>query len=120
MAKLEYAYPITAVHGVLDRKSRFGAAKRTARNQNGESKPFSVRYGQRISALSEDELAARARFGAVATAVKLRKLDPNKTRTDAAAFKAQSTYKTMQAYLWHVCGAEYDAALEEEDENANA
>ncbi|MBQ0154144.1 MAG: hypothetical protein KBS70_05105, partial [Bacteroidales bacterium] len=110
MAKLEYAYPITAVHGVMDRKSRFGAAKRSMRNQEGESKPYSVRYGVRLSQPSEDELAAQARFGAVATAVKLRKLDPNKTRTDAAAFKAQSTYKTMQAYLWHVCGDEYDAA----------
>ncbi|MBQ0153671.1 MAG: hypothetical protein KBS70_02670, partial [Bacteroidales bacterium] len=48
-----------------------------------------------------DELAARARFKAVAAAIKVRKLDPNKTRTDAAAFKEQSTYKTMYAYLWH-------------------
>ncbi|MBQ0154160.1 MAG: hypothetical protein KBS70_05185 [Bacteroidales bacterium] len=113
MAKLEYAYPITAVHGVLDRKSKFGAAKRIARNQEGESKPFSVRYGQRISQPSADELAARARFKAVAAAIKVRKLDPNKTRTDAAAFKEQSTYKTMYAYLWHVCGDEYDEALAE-------
>ena len=33
MAKLEYSYPIVAVHGVLDRPSKFGAAKRIARNQ---------------------------------------------------------------------------------------
>ena len=110
MAKLEYAYPITAVHGVLDRKSRFGAAKRSMRNQEGESKPYSVRYGVRLSQLTDAERAARVQFAAVAAAVKLRKLDPIKTRTDAAAFKAQSTYKTMQAYLWHVCGDEYDAA----------
>ena len=115
MAKLEYAYPITAVHGVLDRPSKFGAAKRIARNQDGESKPFSVRYGRRISKPSDAELAARARFSAVQAAVQERKLDPVAKRTDGEAFRNQSTYKTITAYLWHVCGAEYDAALEEEN-----
>ena len=116
MAKLEYSYPITAVHGMLDRKTKFGAAKRVARNQQGESKPFSVRYGQRTSQPSTDELAARARFSAVRTAVKARKLDSLKARTDAASFKEQSTYKTMNAYLWYLCGQEYDAELAEGEE----
>ena len=112
MAKLEYSYPITAVHGMLDRKTKFGAAKRVARNQQGESKPFSVRYGTRISQPSTDELAARARFSAVRAAVKARKLDSLKARTDAASFKEQSTYKTMNKYLWAICTAEYNASLE--------
>ena len=115
MAKLEYAYPIAAVHGLLDKTSRFGAAKRIARNQDGESKPFSVRYGKRVSKPSDDELAARARFTAVQAAVQERKLDPVAKRTDGEAFRSQSSYKTITAYLWHVCGAEYDAALEEEN-----
>ena len=115
MAKLEYAYPIAAVHGLLDKTSRFGAAKRIARNQDGESKPFSVRYGKRVSKPSDDELAARARFTAVQAAVQERKLYPVAKRTDGEAFRNQSTYKTITAYLWHVCGAEYDAALEEEN-----
>ena len=113
MAKLEYAYPITAVHGVLDRKSKFGAAKRIARNQEGESKPFSVRYGVRLSQLTDAERAARVQFAAVAAAVKARKMDPVKSRTDAEAFKSQSTYHTMQAYLWHVCAEEYKESLED-------
>ena len=59
-----------------------------------------------------DELAARARFTAVSRAVRLRAKDLMQINADQAAFLAQrdtaNGKKTMKAYLWSVCGAEYD------------
>ncbi|MDY6379280.1 MAG: hypothetical protein SPK90_00585, partial [Bacteroidales bacterium] len=61
-----------------------------------------------------NELDARARFTAVAAAVKARKSDLNKITTDQQNFAAQKDQangkKTMKAYLWKVCGDEYDTA----------
>ena len=45
--------------------------------------------------------------------VQARKEDPTKITADQAAFLAQkdlaSGRKTMNAYLWYVCGQEYDS-----------
>jgi len=50
----------------------------------------------------------------VAQAVKLRAKDLNKMTQDQEAFAAQRDTaggkRTMRAYLWKVCGQEYDAA----------
>ena len=62
---------------------------------------------------SSNELDARARFAAVANMVKLRAKDLNSISDDQAAFLAQrdnaNGKKTMRAYLWYVCGQQYDA-----------
>ena len=62
---------------------------------------------------SSDELNARERFKIVAQMVKARKEDLTKISTDLANFLAQKDLaggkKTMKAYLWKVCGEEYDA-----------
>ena len=59
------------------------------------------------------ELLARGRFAAVAAAVKVRSKDLMQISDDQAAFLAQKDQpggkKTMKAYLWKVCGDEYDA-----------
>ena len=59
------------------------------------------------------ELAARSRFTEVGNAVRLRSKDLMQISTDQAAFLAQRDTaggkKTMKAYLWKVCGDEYDA-----------
>ena len=61
---------------------------------------------------SSRELDIRARFAAVANMVKLRAKDLNSISDDQAAFLAQrdnaNGKKTMRAYLWYVCGQEYD------------
>ena len=61
-----------------------------------------------------NQIAAKVRFSAVATAVKTRKNDLLKVNQDQAAFLEQKDTatgkKTMKAYLWKVCGDEYDAA----------
>ena len=67
---------------------------------------------KRSTALTSNELDARARFSAVAAAVKARKSDLSQITQDQIDFKAQKYTaggkKTMKAYLWKVCGAEYD------------
>ncbi len=66
--------------------------------------------------LSQTELAinARNRFTAVSQAIKLRKRDLTKLTEDQQAFLAQRDLpngkKTMLAYYWMICGAEYDQA----------
>lgn len=116
MARLKWVYPIEEIHGAL-KKGVMGAAMRSTANNKGERFNFSVFYGKRDltnKPLSADETAAREKFAAVRAAVIARKNNPGKRVTDQNAFKAQSTYKTMNAYLWSVCGAEYDAAHTEE------
>ena len=58
------------------------------------------------------ELAARSRFTEVGAAVRLRAKDLMQISSDQAAFLAQRDTaggkKTMKAYLWYVCGQEYD------------
>ena len=59
------------------------------------------------------ELAARSRFTEVGNAVRLRSKDLMSISSDQAAFLAQRDTaggkKTMRAYLWYICGQEYDA-----------
>ena len=68
---------------------------------------------ERSTPLTSNELDARARFAAVAAAVKARKSDLNKITTDQQNFAAQKDTaggkKTMKAYLWKICGEAYDA-----------
>ena len=67
---------------------------------------------ERTGTPSAKELAARARFSAVRQMVADRKEDLQHIASDNAAFLAQKDLaqgkKTMRAYLWAVCGAQYD------------
>ena len=67
----------------------------------------------RSTPLSSKELDVRARFIAVAAAVKARKEDLSQITTDQINFAAQKDQpdgkKTMKAYLWKVCGEKYDS-----------
>ena len=66
----------------------------------------------RTAPLSTKELQARNRFRAVAALVKARKEDLMAITQDQVDFLAQrdaaNGKKTMKAYLWKVCGQEYD------------
>ena len=68
---------------------------------------------KRTSAPSARELEIRGKFEAVAKAVALRRKDLMNISTDQANFLAQKDQpggkKTLKAYLWKVCGDEYDA-----------
>ncbi len=67
---------------------------------------------KRNSPLSQREIQIRNRFTAVAQAIKARKADLSKLTTDQANFRAQKNdpdgAKTMKAYYWKICGAEWD------------
>ncbi len=113
MGKVLWKYPIEEIHGKL--RTDFGAAQRKSKNGNGERDPFTVIYGKRDMTnhpLSSYEVEARARFAAIRALVEEHRCNITKRVADYAGFKAQSTYKTMNKYLWAICTAEYNASLE--------
>ena len=126
MGKVTYSPGIEYVNGALAKaKKKDGhrcgdyliGTHRSAATQNPDCTRLYIRKGtsyERTSPLTSNELDARARFTAVAAAVKARKSDLNKITTDQQNFAAQKETaggkKTMKAYLWIVCGDEYDTA----------
>jgi hypothetical protein len=126
MAKVTYSPGIEFVQGSLAKpKKQDGhnhgdyliGTHRTAPTTNPNCTRLYIRTAdtyKRTGTPSADELAARARFSAVSKAVKERKEDLQYIASDNAAFLAQKDLangkKTMRAYLWAVCGAQYDQA----------
>ena len=124
MAKVTYSAGIDSVSGALSKPSKSGqhscskmllATHRVAATQSNACNRFYLRNKvERSTPLSSNELDARARFAAVAAAVKARKSDLNQITTDQQNFAAQKDTaggkKTMRAYLWKVCGDAYDQA----------
>ncbi|MDY6379952.1 MAG: hypothetical protein SPK90_04040, partial [Bacteroidales bacterium] len=119
-----YSAGIDSVSGALSKPSKSGqhscskmllATHRVAATQSNACNRLYLRNKvERSTPMTSNELDARARFAAVAAAVKARKSDLNKITTDQQNFAAQKDQaggkKTMKAYLWKVCGQEYDAA----------
>ena len=68
---------------------------------------------ERSTSPGANELRARARFTAVAAAVKARSKNLSLMTSDQQAFIAQKDLadgkKTLKAYYWKVCGDEYDS-----------
>ena len=126
MGKVTYSPGIEYVNGALAKaKKKDGhrcgdyliGTHRTAATENPNCTRLYVRKGtsyERTTPLSNKELDARARFAAVAAAVKARKEDLNNITQDQLNFAAQKDTaggkKTMKAYLWKICGDIYDAA----------
>ena len=125
MGKVTYSPGIEYVQGALAKaKKKDGhrcgdyliGTHRTAATQNPDCTRLYIRKGtsyERTSPLTSKELDVRARFTAVAAAVKARKNDLNSITQDQINFAAQKDQaggkKTMKAYLWKVCGDAYDA-----------
>ena len=130
MAKVTYATGIDYVQGSLAKPVKkeghshgtyLIGKHRTAPTTNPKCTSLFIQNANtydRTSALSTDELAARARFAAVSGLVKARKADLSKLSDDQIVFKAQRDLpngkKTMKAWYWFVCGEEYDDALDGE------
>ena len=101
MGKVTYSPGIEYVNGALAKaKKKDGhrcgdyliGTHRTAATQNPDCTRLYIRKGtsyERTSPLTSNELDARARFTAVAAAVKARKSDLNKITTDQQNFAAQ-------------------------------
>ncbi len=127
MAKATYADLVKTVSGALTRinkKSEHAEDQKmvlaTHRVAPTQSKHCSRIYLRGLSAVSRTsqpnatELALRERFTEVSAMVRARRKDLNKISQDQLDFIAQKDLatgkKTMRAYLWKVCGEEYDAA----------
>ena len=123
MAKVTWSAGIDNVSGALAKpgsnpqhscEKMLMATHRTAPTENPNCNRLYLRKKTKIKvSQSSRSLNARARFTAVREAVELRKTDLMKITQDKAAFEAQKNTaggkKTMKAYLWKVCGQEYDA-----------
>ena len=121
MAKVEWNDAVKTVSGALvkiNKKSQHAADQKmvlaTHRTAATTSDCCSRLYLRGLSAVSRStlpkakELAARSRF----TEVAARSKDLMQIAADQAAFLAQKDtaggIKTMKAWYWSVCGAEYD------------
>ena len=125
MGKVVYATGIDYVQGSLSKpKVKNGhscgtyliGTHRTAATLNPDCTRLYVREAdtyKRTTPLTNKEIAARARFSAVRQAVATRAADLSRVTADEAAFIAQKDQpggiKTLKAYYWAICGAEYDA-----------
>ena len=124
MAKVEWSAGIDSVSGALSKPGKNGqhtcakmllGTHRIAATESPDCNRLYLRKKvKRSTPLTSNELDARARFTAVAAAVKARKSDLNQITTDQINFAAQKDQaggkKTMRAYLWKVCGDAYDQA----------
>ena len=124
MAKVEWSTGIDSVSGALSKPSKSGqhsctkmllGTHRVAPTTSSDCNRLYLRKKiKRTTPITNDEVEARARFSAVAAAVAVRAKDLTKVTADQQAFLAQKDSptgkKTMKAYLWKVCGLEYDQA----------
>ena len=124
MAKVEWSAGIDSVSGALSKPGKNGqhscskmllGTHRVAPTESSDCNRIYLRKKtKRATALSTKEIAARTRFAAVKAAVADRAINLTTIGADQAAFEAQKNTaggkKTFNAYLWKVCGAEYDQA----------
>ena len=122
MAKVNWSAGIDSVSGALAKpgknpqhscqKMLLGTHRVAATTSPDCNRLYLRRKVKRTSPLSTKEINIRNRFRAVAAMVQERKEDLMKVTQDQAAFLAQKDTaggkKTMKAYLWYVCGQEYD------------
>ena len=125
MGKVKYATGIDYVKGSLAKpKKKDGhscgtyliGTHREAETQNPTCTRLYVREAnvyERSTPVTTKEMRIRVRFTAVAAAVAARKDSLEFASSDQAAFLAQKDApdgkKTMKAYLWKICGDQYDA-----------
>ena len=124
MAQVNWSAGIDSVSGALSKPSKSGqhscnkmllGTHRVAATENPNCNRVYIRKKvERSTPVTQNEQLARARFAAVAAAVKARKKNLQTISQDQAAFAAQKDLadgrKTFKAYLWQVCGEEYDTA----------
>ena len=123
MAKVVYSAGIDHVSGALSKPTKNGqhscekmllATHRVAATQSNDCNRLYLRSKvQRSTPVSTKEVELRNRFTTVRAAVATRATSLAHMTADQEAFEAQKNTangkRTMRAYLWSVCGAEYDA-----------
>ena len=123
MAKVNWSAGIDSVSGALSKPSKgsqhscekmlLGTHRVAATMSNDCNRLYLRKKVKRSTPPSAREMQARSRFAAVRQAVWDRAHDLNKISQDQTAFLAQKDtaggIRTMNAYLWKVCGDAYDA-----------
>ena len=123
MAKVEWSAGIDSVSGALSKPGKNGQHRcakmllgthRVAATENPNCNRLYLRKKtERSTSPGANELRARARFGAVAAAVKARSKNLSLMTSDQQAFLDQKDTaggkKTLKAYYWKICGEAYDA-----------
>ena len=124
MGKVTYSPGIQYVQGSLAKPKKVDGhshgeyligTHRTAPTENPDCTRIYIRKAdayKRSTSPSAKELNARNRFTEVRAMVATRKADLTKVTADQAAFIAQKDQaegkKTMNAWYWMVCGAQWD------------
>ena len=122
MAKVNWSAGIDSVSGALSKpgknpqhscnKMLLGTHRVAATTNPNCNRLYLRKKVERSTSPSADEMAARTRFAAVATAVATRAKDVSKITADQEAFKAQKDTpggrKTLKAWYWMVELAAYD------------
>lgn len=126
MAKVRWSVGIDSVSGALAKPNKkssqhscetylLGKHRVAATESNDCNRLYMQKADtyNRSTAISAKEMQARTRFAAVRAAVWDRAHDLNQISQDQANFLAQKDLpngkRTMNAYLWKVCGEAYDA-----------
>lgn len=123
MAHVEWSAGIDSVSGALSKPGKNGqhscqkmllGTHRVAATENPNCNRLYLRKKtKRSTPPTAREMAVRTRFAAVRQAVWDRAHDLNQISQDQGAFLAQKDTaggkKTMNAYLWKLCGEAYDA-----------
>ena len=124
MAKVDWSAGIDSVSGALARPSKNGqhscnkmllGTHRIAETTSSDCNRLYMRKKvKRRTPVTQNELVARERFTQVSRLVKARAKNLSTITTDQADYAAQKDLpngkKTWKAYLWYVCGSEYDQA----------
>ena len=121
MAKVVWSNGIDYVSGALNKvkkgqhdheKMLLGTHRKAATTSTHCNRIYLREKPTRTTPLTTHEINIRNRFRAVAALVIERREDLTKVTQDQAAFLAQKDLangkKTMRAYLWYICGREYD------------
>jgi len=122
MAHVEWSAGIDSVSGALSKPAKsgqhscnkmlLGTHRVAATTSNKCNRIYLRKKTKRSTAPSADEMLARTRFAVVGAAVAERKSNLSLVNSDKQAFLAQKDEpggkKTMRAYLWKVCGDQYD------------
>ena len=123
MAKVEWSTGIDSVSGALSKPSKSGqhsctkmllGTHRVAATESSDcNRVYMRKKTKRSTPLTQNEQKVRTRFSSVSAAVRERSKNLSTLTADYAAFEEQknlsSGRKTFKAYLWQVCGEEYDA-----------
>ena len=102
MAKVEYTYPVEALHGKVRKTHTVGFALR-----KDSGCKFTQTYTHTRSVPTEAQSEAQTKFATAVKATRTRMADASKQAADLIAFKKQSKYKTLYGYVFsQVYGAQ--------------